>query len=1271
MQDYLDGPSSLGPSFGQIVLQSNAIHGPEGVRGMRKPTGTRPSSATAALRGTTLRATANWVAVALIAALLAVLPTSPATANAPISDGQTRQTENSGCPKNSAGDPVNTATGEFWEERVDFQLPGIGISCAFVRRYNSKDLTVGPFGPGWTHSFAARAIPQPNGDVLVRNAWAQELLFTHQADGTYSPPPGEESRLLAVSGGFDFVLQNQDRLHFDASGRLLSERDLRGQGLSFTYDAGGRLTGITDSLGRVFVLTYDASNLITQIQLPDDRVILYRYQSGRLQRVTDPAGNATTYRYDAAGRLQRIVDPNGHVMVTNTYRTGPNQPIGRVVEQVDGLGRRTTFQYNDFGGGFTTTVVTDPLGNRTRFKFEANNLMQVVDPLGNATSYEYDDKGLLTRVVDPRGTETFLAYDAHRNLVSRRTPALAIGDAYTYDRFNDVTSHTDARGNTTHFTYDGVGNLIKVKAPDDSATTYAYDSRGRVTSIVDPRGNEAGADPDDFRTLFAYDQAGPLTAGPTTVTTPLGRAVTFAYDTAGRLTSTVDPPGNEPGADPNQFRTRYVYDGDDRLVQSTDPLGNVTRMAYDGVSDLVRVEDANGHNTTYGYDAGNQLTTVTAPDSSTTSYAYDAGGNLVSRTDANAHVSMYGYDAAHRMTSATSPLGHVWQLGYDGNGNLTSKIDPVGATSTYTYDVLNRATGVSYSDGTPSVSYAYDEVGNRTAMTDGAGEVDYTYDSVNRLTGVQRGTQAFAYTYDPASRILTRTFPDGSSATASWDHDGHMASVSTSAGTTTFAYDAAGQLESTAYPAGNGCVEEATRDRAGRVTRLRSTCADGDLTDHRYVLDPVGNPLQDITPTRTTTFAYDALDRLTCATFTASCANPVDVVKYTYDSVGNRLTEERPAGTSTSSYDADDRVTSTVGPSGTTSYGHDAAGRQTSAGGRTFDWNAADELTSTTGAATTTTYSYDGDAVRLSASTGSSAAQIARYAWDVNAPLPVLATESDGAGTELRRYTYGPGILPVAVTTAGSATSYYHHDRMGSVVALTSATGVAQWRYAYEPFGAVTPTQLSPDAPSNPIRFTGQYLDQTGLYHLRARQYDPSMGRFLTNDPLPPWITDPYVSTHAYAGNRPTALTDPSGATTKITITDSAGSEINIQADPSEVAIKNCPLAKITITKPKEAPAAPSNSTPTPTPTPTLFGAIFDGAVSGAISGSIGGAITGSFAGGVGALPGAGIGAVGGGVGGAIGGAFNYFHLGDRIGNWIGSKPFADGAELMQTYPIN
>ena len=128
---------------------------------------------------------------------------------------------------------------------------------------------------------------------------------------------------------------------------------------------------------------------------------------------------------------------------------------------------------------------------------------------------------------------------------------------------------------------------------------------------------------------------------------------------------------------------------------------------------------------------------------------------------------------------------------------------------------------------------------------------------------------------------------------------------------------------------------------------------------------------------------------------------------------------------------------------------------------------------------------------------------------------------SDGS----RKYVWGLGFA-YSVDTSG-AISVGHADGLGSVRALTDGSGTLTQTYLTDPFGAVLATTGSS---SQPFRFTGEQRDDTGLYYLRARFYDPVLGRFLSRDPFP-GVRDAPASLHryAYAANNPANLTDSSG----------------------------------------------------------------------------------------------------------------------------------------------
>jgi RHS repeat-associated protein len=627
------------------------------------------------------------------------------------------------------------------------------------------------------------------------------------------------------------------------------------------------------------------------------------------------------------------------------------------------------------------------------------------------------------------------------------------------------------------------------------------------------------------------------------------------------MTSQVEPRGNVSGGTPADYTWMYEHDNADHLtkITSPDPDGSgsqtplVSQRVYDPAGNIQTVTDANTHVTSHGYDEANHLITITAPDpdgtgplaAPITSYTYDDVGNLQRRTDANNHVTTYGYDDANHLSLVTGPdpdgagalTSAVTSYGYDENGNRTTRTDANGnATPTagdgqtlYTYDVLNRLKTIDYADTTPDVSLVYDANSSRTQLTDGSGTETSVYDALNRPTSVARGSDTFSYGYDPAGNMTKRTYPDGTVVDYGFDDDGRLQTAASGGLTTSYGYDAAANLTQTTLPSGNGHVETRVYDRAGRPTEVKNAKGTITLSRFVYTLDPAGNPLSETrsgATSSTTTYKYDNLDRITETCFQLlSCGLPTSpFIRWTYDGVGNRLTEARATGTTSYTYDNADRLL-TRGP---TSYSYDQNGNTTSIGLRTFSWDLENRLKSTTSGLTTITYSYNGDGKRLQASSGSQASDKTNYLWDTSFGLPQIALERDGANALLRRYLYGMSRLSMY---SGGASYYYNYDRLGSVANLTSSTGASQWTYAYEPFGTTrTETKNNNKAPTNLMKFAGELLEgSTSLYHLRARQYEPASGHFLTTDPLAPVLTDPPVAAYVYAKNRPGVLVDPSG----------------------------------------------------------------------------------------------------------------------------------------------
>jgi len=552
-------------------------------------------------------------------------------------------------------------------------------------------------------------------------------------------------------------------------------------------------------------------------------------------------------------------------------------------------------------------------------------------------------------------------------------------------------------------------------------------------------------------------------------------------------------------------------------------------------------------------------------------YGYDAVGNKTRLTDANGHVTTYQYDAVNRLTRVTDPLAQATVYGYDVVGNKTSLTDAKGQPTTYTYDALNRLTQITYPGST--VQYAYDAVSNRTTMTDTTGTTTYVYDALNRLTSVTSpgSSHTVSYTYDAVGNRTRITYPDGQQVTYAYDAANRLTTATDWASRVTgYSYDPVGNLTAVSYPNSTGASY--TYDAANRLRQLTNTGPGGTISGFSYTLDKVGNRTQvaendgDVL-----TYTYDALYRLTGVSeqirvdFDSNCAvdvtdiqqvasrwrlqdtdpgwdplydldgdgdiDVVDVMRasarwgetceqatYTYDAMGNRLSMTTPAGAITYSYDAADRLLST---SAGTAFTWDANGNMLSKGTTTYTYDAANRLTQVVSGTTTVQFTYDGDGKRFSKTANGTATH---YLYDVNTSLPVVLAETTGGAGTL--YTYGADLI--ALTAPGGAQTYYHYDGLGSTRNLSDGTGAVIASYTYGAFGDL---RLMKGSSDNAFQFTGEQTDdETRLLYLRARYYDPEVGRFISKDPLPGFETSSQtLNRYVYAYNNPATHSDPSG----------------------------------------------------------------------------------------------------------------------------------------------
>ncbi len=189
--------------------------------------------------------------------------------------------------------------------------------------------------------------------------------------------------------------------------------------------------------------------------------------------------------------------------------------------------------------------------------------------------------------------------------------------------------------------------------------------------------------------------------------------------------------------------------------------------------------------------------------------------------------------------------------------------------------------------------------------------------------------------------------------------------------------------------------------------------------------------------------------------------------------------------------------------------------------GQTFTWDVFNRLTQATGSGGTVTHTFNGDGLKVRR-VGPDGTR--RYYYDGIRPI----WEADGAGVmtaQLDRDLFG-NLL--SRREASGARRYYHYDGLGSTTALTNESGAATSTLLYDAWGN---QRAATGSDQGRYRFTGAELDAaTGLYHMGARFYDPTIGRWLSEDPVQDQYFEPAtLNFYAYCNLNPLILVDHDG----------------------------------------------------------------------------------------------------------------------------------------------
>ena len=936
----------------------------------------------------------------------------------------------------------------------------------------------------------------------------------------------------------DRPAQRRHKKRFNSSGYLTSIVDRNGNTTTIVVDSTNqnRISSITDPGGMTLTFNYSNASyprLCTSIADSVGSVATYAYDfaTGRITQVAYADGSQLNFTYtdpNSNTLISRITDSQGKVVETHTY---DSQRRGLTAQRANNVDQVTvTYNYPYTNENMVTDSVGNSsdvfLGNVAQRFYTASTTGQGCASCGYSTpvSYQGNASGYLDVKTDAQGNTSRYTYDSKGNVLTEKRPdSNNVGGpstydtwTYTYNSFSEVLTATDPLSHTTTYQYDSNGNLTSVTTPSPdgviapSVTTFTPNAQGQITQITDPLNHQTTiaycptgistcpygmissiTDAQSHQTSYAYDGR----RNRTSVTDANNNTTQFQYDNMSRLTLITYPTSpattvqfhydyrgrRDYVIDQNNNKTTYAYDDADRLTSVTDaqtPSAGVTTYAYDTEGYVKDIYDANNNHTHFDYFYAYTYIRTTFPSGYTESYTFDGNKNLTFKTDRNQNRIQYIYDTQNRMVRKTYPDSTQVNYTFDPAGRLTQVTDPTG-TYTLGYDNMNRltSTGTNYaflSIGNKTVSYGYDAASNRTSMTDPQSlPTSYGYDTLNRLNSLAFNGQnpGFGFGYDSLSRRASLTRPNGVNTSYSYDPVSRLLSVLHQLGSTT--------LDGASY----------TYDNAGnRLTK----------TDQRTGV--------------TSNYTYDPIYQLTQVTQAGSTTET-----YSYDKVGNRLSS---LGVSPYTYNSSNELSSTP----TITYGYDSNGNTTSkSDGTQYTWDYENRLIKVVlpGSGGTVNFKYDpfGRRVQKSSTLGSTTTTTNYLYEGAN-----LLEEVDNNASLLARYNTALEIDDSLSQVRSGATSYYETDAIGSVTTLTSSTGAVANAYTYDSFGKIT---SSTGTITDSFQYGGREFDsETGLDSYRARYYDPSTGRFASEDPLG---FGGGVNFYAYVYDNPVNLTDPFG----------------------------------------------------------------------------------------------------------------------------------------------
>ena len=974
---------------------------------------------------------------------------------------------------------------------------------------------------------------------------------------------------------------NETKTYYNPAGQEVKVVDAGNNTVQVVYDSRGNQKAVIDGEGNLTYIEYDIIGQKIAEYDPRGVIPASAGSGGKTVEINGQSYSLdqrykTSYSYDRLGNLIKTIDPLGQVSEIKYDRVGNRIRVSKGEQRID-------YHYNDFYFLVEETVNQE---RKTTYSYDlVGNRLSATNPLGNTTTFAYDDLYQLIKVTQPDGSTTEYGYDRVGNKTWEKVGNQS-ESRYYYNAMAQLTEVQEKAGSAyinTFYDYDLNGNLVKKEMGNGLVFSYQYNNLGQLIRETKP-GNQ--------HSTFQYDRLGNLK----TSINPLGVKQEYHYYRNKLLAAIEYFEPDSSGSYPESAAeiTSYQYDrlGNRTITEkrSGELLASAINFQYDPLNRVIsetRNIDGKEYYTAYQYDQYDNLRKIKYPGSQ--------------------HWLEYSYDNFNQLKGISELAGELKQTAfrYDQNGSLTGITYNSGVTTSYTLDrnsrvetiEVNRSDLNGKSENILKLNYRYDQAGNIISRN----QNQYGYDSLNRLikaevSGTIYSERGIDHGYVEADYYGERGIDLAVEGIETITLDYHSGSVGVKFRQIVRNIS---RIELKSIGGANHRLQADTIDLYSSydnelytLIQPESWQFEQDMLGNITIRLPEGVEGQYLKIHSKFDDRDEDFRVVNQGSFTNILRELVKVyqkaekaeLSYSYDRGGNRLSKtiESKQGSMTLHserinyhyYPGTNRLLS----DGEYGYCYDQAGNLIEKGNRYSIANNTITFTARSGngveyyqyyynrqnrlekvsknGETVARFSYDPDGKRIKAEERikeSGTNKTTYYVFAFNGQ--VLLEESSEHNFTSYIYAFGRTFATIAgIVGESKEISYFHYDNVGSTCLMTDQDGKIIMEQDYLPFGGDLP-KIGQVEVYNEITMEYKYTGQNevvsiGLYYYGARYYDPSIGRFITEDSYPGEINNPQSQNlYVYVMNNPLRYIDPTGHMATPVLHDAAGGGWDDEAD--------------------------------------------------------------------------------------------------------------------------